>query len=128
MLRDGVISQSKTPWSSPVVLVTKKDGSVRFCVDYRRLNQLTKKDSYPLPRIDIMLEKMHNIQYFTTLELTSGYWQVPMGPASKEKTTFVSNHGIFEFNVMPFGLTNAPSSFQRLMDEVQKYYTDLNKT
>jgi transposase InsO family protein/dUTPase len=118
MLKAGVIVPSRSPWTSPVVLVSKKDGTVRFCVDYRKLNQLTKKDSYPLPRIDLMLEKFHDIEYFSTLDLTSGYWQVPMDPTSQEKTAFTSNHGIFEFKVMPFGLTNAPSSFQRLMDEV----------
>ena len=114
----AVIQPSKSPWSSPVVLVRKKDGSHRFCVDYRRLNSVTKPDTYPLPRIDNLLDQLGKSSYFSTLDLASGFWQIKMHPASQEKTAFCTPHGLFEFKVMPFGLTNAPSVFQRLMQQI----------
>ena len=105
------------PWASPVVLVIKKDGSTRFCVDYRRLNTLTK-DAYPLPRIDDSLRLLGNQQWFSSMDLASGYWQVAMSPAAKRKAAFVTNEGLFQFRVMPFGLCNAPATLERLMDRV----------
>ena len=117
MLRNKVISYSKSPWASCVVLVKKKDGTIRFCVDYRRLNKITKKDVYPLPRIDDCLNALGRAKYFSTFDLASGYWQIPMNKQDKEKTAFVSHCGLFEFNVMPFGLCNAPATFQRFMDK-----------
>ena len=117
MLLGGQIEPSDSPWASPVVLVTKKDGSTRFCVDYRRLNSLTVKDAYPLPRSDDSLRLLGNQQWFSTIDIASGYWQVAISPEAKRKAAFVTN-GLFQFRVMPFGLCNAPATFGRLMDRV----------
>ena len=114
----GVIQPSASPWASPVVMVRKKDGAHRFCIDYRQLNAVTKADTYPLPRIDDLLDQLGQCHYFSTLDLASGYWQIRMSTASREKTAFVTPHGLYEFCVMPFGLTNAPAVFQRLMQRL----------
>ena len=118
MLDADVIRRSRSPWSFPVVIVDKKDGSKRFCVDFRKLNQVTKKNSYPLPLIDDILALLGKAKYFTSLDLKSGYWQVAMNEKDKEKTAFTCHKGLFEFNVMPFGLSNAPAVFQELMSIV----------
>ena len=118
MLEQKIISVSCSPWSSPVVLVKKKDGTTRFCIDYRKLNAVTRKDSYPLPRIDDALDALSGSRYFSTLDLQSGYHQVAMHDDSKEKTAFIAHSGLYEFNVLSFGLTNAPPNFQRLMSKV----------
>jgi hypothetical protein len=118
MLEAGVIEPGQSPWASPVVLVRKKDGSVRFCVDYRRLNMATKFDAYPLPRIDETLEALGGTQYFSTLDLISGYWQVGLTEEARQKTAFTTRNGLFLWNVMPYGLCNAPSTFERLMETV----------
>ena len=118
MLDADVIRRSRSPWSFPVVIVDKKDGSKRFCVDFRKLNQVTKKNSYPLHLIDDILALLGKAKYFTSLDLKSGYWQVAMDEQDKEKTAFACHKGLFEFNVMPFGLSNAPAVFQELMSVI----------
>ena len=116
-LDTGIVSCSNSPWSSPVVLVKKRDGGVRFC-DYRRLNAVTVKDSYPLSRIDDTLDALSGPRYFTTLDLAAGYWQVPVAEEDKKKTAFVTQKDLWQFNKMPFGLANAPATFQRMMEVV----------
>ena len=118
MLDKGIIRPSHSPWSSPVVLVKKPDGSWRFCFDARRLNEVTKKDAYAVPRVQEMLSRFNGAKYFTAIDCASGFWQVPLDETSMEKTAFVTKFGLFEFIKMPFGITNAPSAFQRLMDQV----------
>ena len=98
--------------------VCKKDGSIRFCVDYRRLNAVTQFDAYPLPRIDETFEALSGSRYFTTLDLLSGYWQVGLTESARIKSAFTVRGGLYLWNVMPFGLCNAPSTFERLMESV----------
>ena len=118
MLEQGVIEPAKGPWASPIVLVRKKDGTTRFCVDFRKVNEVTRKDAQPLPRIDDTIDTLHGAKWFSTLDLASGYWQVEVEPEDREKTAFTTPFGIFQFRVMPFGLCNAPGTFQRLMERV----------
>ena len=115
MLDMGVIRPSTSPWSSPIVLVQREDGKLRFCIDYRKLNAVTKKDSFPLPRIDDSLNALEGSCWFSTLDLASGYWQVAMHPDDIEKTAFITEGGLYEFTVLPFGMCNAGATFQRLM-------------
>ena len=118
MLDDNIIRPSFGTWSSPVVLVKKKDNTWRFCVDYRKLNAVTKSDVYPLPVIEDILSYLGDSKYFTSLDLFSGYWQVPIKECDKVKTAFITPDGHFEFNVLSFGLCSAPATFQHLADTV----------
>ena len=118
LLSRGVIGPTRSPWASPVVIVRKHDDSLRLCVDYRKLNAITKVDVFPLPRIDDCLDSLRGNTHYSTLDLMSGYWQIALDDAAKEKTAFATPDGTYEFNVMPFGLVNAPSTFQRLMQEI----------
>ena len=119
MLDAGIVEPSISEFSSPPVLVRKKDGGIRFCVDYKKLNQSTIKDSYPLPRINEAIDSIgRDSKYFTTLDLAMGYHHVPLAEEDKHKTAFPSLLGLLQYTVMPFGLTNAPATFQRLMERV----------
>jgi len=115
MHAQGIIEPSTSPWASPG---KKKDGGTRFCVDYRKLNELTKKDSYPLPRVDTTLDALSGSSWFSILDLKSGYWQVEVEEQGREKTAFTAGNGLWQFNVMAFGLCNASATFERLMDNI----------
>lgn len=118
MLSLGVIQPSSSDWCSPVVLVPKRDGTMRFCIDFRQVNALSKVDPYPMPRIDDLVERLGKAKYISTIDLSRGYWQVPLSQRAKEVTAFRTPFGLFHFQVMPFGLQGAPACFQRLMDRV----------
>ncbi len=118
MLDLGVIEESHSDWASPIVLVPKTDGSVWFCVDYRRVNAVSKFDVYPMPRVDELLDRLGAARFYSTLDLTKGYWQIPLSPLSKEKTAFTTPFGLHKFVTLPFSLFGAPATFQRLMDKV----------
>ena len=113
MLAKGAVEPSQTPWASPVVLVRKKEDSLRFCVDYCKVNTVTEFDTYPLPRIDEMVEALGRARFFTTLDLLSGYWQVGFTPEARLKSAFCVHGGLHLFNVMSVGLCNALSTFER---------------
>ena len=116
LLDAGVITHSQSSWSAPVIMVVKPDGSYRMCIDYRRLNKLTVKDVYPLPRIQDMLNSLNGAQFMSSLDLLKGFYQIPVADEDRHKTAFSTTFGHYEFQRMPFGLTNAPATFQRFLD------------
>ncbi len=118
MLKLGIIEPSRSEWCHPVVLVPKKDGTIRFCIDFRYLNSVTKFDAYPTPRISDLTDRLGASKFLTTIDLSKGYWQIPLTQRSRELTAFKTSWGLFNFKVLAFGLHGAPASFQRLMDQV----------
>jgi len=132
MLEQNIIQPSTSPWSSPTVLVRKRDNSLRVCVDYRKLNDVTVSDAYPTPRIDELLEKLADVKYISVMDLSIGYYQVPLSNDTREKFAFVTPFGLFEFLVMPFGMKTSVATFSRLMtkalhglEAVMSYFDDI---
>ena len=124
MLEAGIIEPSDSEWAFPVVLARKKDGALRLCIDYRWLNAVSQADSYPMPRVDELIDRLGKAKYITTLDLTRGYWQVPMAETSRHLTAFTTPFGLFQVRVMPFGLQGTPATFQRLMHGVLRGVRD----
>ena len=118
LLENDLIEPSKSNWSSPCILVPKPDGSYRLCTDYRKVNTVTKTDTYPIPRIDDCIDKIGNARYVSKFDLLKGFWQVPLTERAKEISAFVTPDGLFQYKVMPFGMKNSPATFQRLINQV----------
>lgn len=119
MLNMGIVVPSRSAWTNPTLLVSKKDGSARFCLDSRRLNACTEADAYPLPFVHAILDKLRNAKFITSVDLSKAFWQIPLDDSSCEKTAFVvPGRGMFHFKRLPFGLKNSPAELQRLMDKL----------
>ena len=124
LLDKGFIRSSTSPWGAPVLFVKKKDGTLRLCIDYKELNKVTVKNKYPLPRIDDLFDQLQGAQYFSKIDLRSGYHQLRIREADVSKMAFHTRYGHYEFLVMSFGLTNAPAAFMDLMNRVFRPYVD----
>ena len=120
MEQAGTIERSPSEWAAPIVLVKKKDSTLRLCVDYHRLNAVSQTDAYPMPRIDELIDRLGDAKYITTLDLSQGFWQVPVRKEDQYKAAFTTPYGLFQFRVMPLGLQGAPATFQRMMDALLK--------
>ena len=118
LLKQGIIEESTSPWSSPIVLVRKKDGSTRFCVDFRKLNNVTTKDAFPIPRIEDIFDHLSQAEYYTTIDFKSGYFQVGLDPKDRPKTAFSTRDQHLQFTVLPQGVTNGPPAFQRIVSRI----------
>lgn len=118
MLENGIIEPSMSEWSFPCILVPKADGSMRFCTDFRRVNALTRDDSYPIPRIDDCIDLVGNAKFVTKIDLLKGYWQIPLTKRAKRIFSFVTHDGLYQYRVLPFGLRTAPATFQRLINNI----------
>lgn len=118
LLKDGIIEESESPWAAPIVVVPKPDGSNRLCTDFRKLNAVTIPDPFPMPRIDMLIDKVGGAKFLTKLDMTKGYWQIPLAPSAIPLTGFVTSHGHFQWKYMSFGLRNAPSTFSRLVKKL----------
>ena len=118
LLENNIIQPSKSPWSSPIILIPKPDGSKRMCVDYKKLNSITIKDKYPIPRINNIFNNLEKSKIFSKLDFKQAYYQIPMASDAIEKTAFTTQNGHYEFLRLPFGLSNAPADFNRIMNEI----------
>ena len=124
LLDKGFIRPNVSPWGAPVLLVKKKDGSFRMCIDYRALNRVTVKNKYPLPRIDELLDQLKGAKWFSKIDLASGYHQIPIEPNDVRKTAFRTRYGHYEFVVMTYGLTNVPAAFMKMMNGICRDFLD----
>ena len=115
MKAKGIIFKANSPWNRPIVIVKKKDGSIRLCIDYRKLNSITSRPICPIPNTRILFDSLSGAWYFSTIDPSMGYHQVPMNEPDKQKTAFTTRSGQYQFNRLPFGLSGAPATFQRVM-------------
>ena len=118
MLKNNIIEISSSEWSSPCVLVPKSDGTFRFYTDFRKLNAVTRADSYPLPRLEDCIDQVGKAKYITTFYLLKGYWQIPLTECAKKLSAFVTPKGLYQYRVMPLGMWNAPATFQRMINQM----------
>ena len=126
MVKNGIASPSASPWGSNVILVKKRDGSMRFAIDYRKLNDVTVKDSYPMPNVRDIVDRMKGSEYFSKMDMASAYWAIPIREEDKEKTAFFNPRSLFEMNVLAFGLCNSQATYQRTMDKTFEDVTEVD--